>query len=332
MSRQIGILRATVTVGAAAVFVLTWSSGFLIPAVATTDVDPLTLLVWRFAPVAVVLLAVSAVTRAGRGVRAREYGIQTVIGLLAQFGYCVAVYAAVAAGIATGTVALIDAVQPLLVAVLVGPVLGLRVRGAQVAGLVVGAGGVLLVVQSQFGAGSAPPVAYLLPAIAMVCLVIGTLVQRRTAVRTGVLLTLTIHVTATAVLLVIVGALSGALVPPARPSFWIAVVLTAIFPTLGAYGLYWWLLRRIGITALQALLFLVAPATAIGGALLLGEPLTVTTLAGFALCGAGVTAVLVSEARATRAEAAAEDEQPRDPQGRTRTARPSKVTTSPSRS
>ncbi|PMC02094.1 EamA/RhaT family transporter, partial [Microbacterium sp. UMB0228] len=255
---------------------------------------------------------------------------QAVIGALAQFGYCAAVYAAVAAGIATGTVALIDAVQPLLVAVLVGPVLGLRVRGAQVAGLVIGAVGVLLVVQSQFGAGSAPLVAYLLPAAAMVCLVIGTLVQRRTAVRTGVLLTLTIHVSVTAALLLVIAALAGALVPPARPSFWIAVVLTAVFPTLGAYGLYWWLLRRVGITALQALLFLVAPATAIGGALLLGEPLTAITLGGFVLCGAGVTAVLVSEARNRGAEVEGGSAMPG--QGRTRTARPSKVTTSPSRS
>ena len=330
MSKQVGILSRVVTAGAAVAFVLTWSSGFLIPAVATADVDPLTLLVWRFTPLAVLLVILVAMSGAAKGMTARELGVQAVIGALAQFGYCAAVYAAVAAGIATGTVALIDAVQPLLVAVLVGPVLGLRVRGAQVAGLVIGAVGVLLVVQSQFGAGSAPLVAYLLPAAAMVCLVIGTLVQRRTAVRTGVLLTLTIHVSVTAVLLLVIAALAGALVPPARPSFWIAVVLTAVFPTLGAYGLYWWLLRRVGITALQALLFLVAPATAIGGALLLGEPLTAITLGGFVLCGAGVTAVLVSEARNRGAEVEGGSAMPG--QGRTRTARPSKVTTSPSRS
>ncbi len=141
MSKQIGILGRLLTVGAAVAFVLTWSSGFLIPAVATTDVDPLTLLVWRFTPLAVVLVVLVAVSGAARGMTGRELGVQALVGSLAQFGYCAAVYAAVAAGIATGTVALIDAVQPLLVAVLVGPVLGLRVRGAQVAGLVIGAVG-----------------------------------------------------------------------------------------------------------------------------------------------------------------------------------------------
>ena len=285
------------TVLAAVAFVVTWSSGFIIPAIATVDVSPITLLVWRFAPLAVVLLVIAHVSGAAKRLSARDLRTQAAIGLFAQFGYCAAVYAAVAAGIATGTVALIDAVQPLVVAVLVGPVLGLRVRGAQWAGLAVGAVGVLLVVQSQLGTSDAHPAAYLLPALAMVCLIVGTFLQRRSSVQTGVLLTLTIHVTVTAVLLVVVAAVTGSLVPPASVSFWLAVVLTAVSPTLAAYGLYWWLLRRVGITALQALLFLIAPATAVGGSILLGEPLTLVTLGGFALCGIGVATVLVGEAK-----------------------------------
>ena len=286
-----------VTVTAAVAFIVTWSSGFIIPAYATVHVSPLTLLVWRFVPLAVVLLAVLRLTGGAKGLSARDLRTQATIGLFAQFGYCVAVYGAVAAGIATGTVALIDAVQPLVVAVLVGPVLGLRVRGAQWAGLVIGAVGVLLVVRSQFGSSEAPPVAYLLPALAMVCLIIGTLLQRRSAVQTGVLVTLTIHVTVTAVLLLVIAAVTGTLIPPASASFWLAVVLTAVFPTLAAYGLYWWLLRRVGITALQALLFLIAPATSVAGSVLLGEPITIVTVAGFVLCGIGVAVALTSEAR-----------------------------------
>lgn len=299
MSKQIGVLRATVTVAASAAFVLSWSSGFLIPAFATVDESSSTLLVWRFVPLAVVLLVVALLTGAFRGVAARDLRIQAVIGVFAQFGYCLSVYGAVAAGIATGTVALIDAVQPLVVAVLAGPILGLRVRGAQWVGLAVGAIGVLLVVRSQLGSSAAPPWTYALPIVAMVCLIVGTFVQRKAAVATGVLLTLTVHVTVTAVLLLVIAALTGTLAPPASGSFWLAVALTAAFPTIAAYGLYWWLLRRVGITALQALLFLMAPATSLGGAILLSEPLTLLTGAGFLLCGIGVALVLVVEARST---------------------------------
>ena len=299
MSKQIGVLRFGITILAAAAFVATWSSGFLVPAIAT-DASPLTLLVWRFVPLAVVLIVIVLASGAARGVPRADMRRQALIGIFAQFGYCAAVYAAIAAGVATGTTALIDAVQPLVVAMLVGPLLGLRVRAAQWAGLVLGALGVLLVVRSQLGGSDAPPSAYLLPALAMACLIIGTFLQRRSAVRTGVLLTLTIHVTVTAAALLVIGALAGALIPPASVSFWIAAAFSAAFPTLAAYGLYWWLLRRVGITALNALLFLVAPATAAAGALLLGEQLTVVTVMCFGLWGVGVAVGGACESRATR--------------------------------
>jgi drug/metabolite transporter (DMT)-like permease len=121
-----------------------------------------------------------------------------------------------------------------------------------------------------------------------------------------VLVTLTVHVSVTAVLLLVLATMTGSLVPPASWLFWIAVALTAVFPTLAAYGLYWWLLRRIGITALQALLFLIAPTTSLAGSVLLGEPMTPVTVGGFALCAAGVALVLVGDARSRREDARAE--------------------------
>lgn len=303
MSKQIGVLRLAITIAASVAFVATWSSGFIIPAFATAEVSPLTLLVWRFVPLAVILIAIVLFSGVAKEVSALDLRTQAIIGFFAQFGYCLAVYGAVAVGIATGTVALIDAVQPLVVAVLVGPVLGLRVRGAQWIGLVVGAIGVLLVVRSQLGSSAASPIAYLLPAAAMICLIIGTLLQRRTSVHSGVLVTLTVHVTVTAVLLVLIAVVTGTLAPPASGSFWLAVVLTAVFPTLAAYGLYWWLMKRVGITALQALLFLIAPTTSLAGSILLGEPLTVVTVVGFVLCAAGVSLVLTGEARSRQSAA-----------------------------
>ena len=304
MSKQVGIPRTLVTALAALAFIVSWSSGFVIAAVATVDAAATTLLVWRFAPLAVVLLVITLATGAARGITRTQLRQQAVIGLLAQFGYIVFVYAAIGAGITTGTTALIDAVQPLLVATLVGPLLGLRVRGAQWVGLAVGAVGVLLVVRSQMGGAEEHPLAYALPALAMACLIVGTFVERRSRVTTPVLVILTVHVTVTSLALIAIAAGTGTLAPPATFSFWLATVISAIVPTLAAYGLFWWLLRRVGITALNALLFLVAPATALAGAVLLGEPLTPVTLAGFALCGIGVAVVLGSEARTRRADAA----------------------------
>nr|WP_236571168.1 DMT family transporter [Microbacterium hydrocarbonoxydans] len=310
MSKQIGILSRSLTVAACAVFIVTWSSGFVIPAFATVEVSPLTLLVWRFVPLCIVLLVVTLASGQLKGISMSDLRAQAIVGVFAQFGYCIAVYGAVAAGIATGTVALIDAVQPLVMAALVGPVLGLRVRGSQWAGLGIGAIGVVLVVQSQLGSSAASPLAYLLPAAAMGCLIVGTLLQRRSQVTGSVLATLTIHVTVTAVMLLVITIITGTLIPPASATFWLAVVLTALFPTVAAYGLYWWLLRRVGITALQALLFLIAPATSLAGGILLGEAVTLVTGAGFVLCGAGVAIVLLGERRADRAASTTAERDP----------------------
>jgi drug/metabolite transporter (DMT)-like permease len=291
MSKQIGI------VFAAGAFVLAWSSGFIVAKIGTEDVPVLTVLLWRFVPLAVGLAIVLLVSGRWRDVGRAQLRSQLVIGLFAQFGYVVFVYASVAVGISTGTTALIDAVQPLVIAALAGPLLHVRVPGAQWLGLGIGAVGVFLIVQSQFGASDAPPIAYALPALAMVSLITATILERRSPHRSPVLLTLTVHATATTVLLAVLALATGAAVPPGDATFWLTTLFLALVPTLSAYGLYWWLLRRIGVTVLNALLFLVAPTTAVAGALLFREPFTLLTAGGFLLSAAGVALVLVSDAR-----------------------------------
>jgi drug/metabolite transporter (DMT)-like permease len=286
-----------VLTSAAAAFVLCWSSGFIAAKVGTVETPLLTLLLWRFVPLAagltLVAVATGRVRTASRAMLARH----VVIGLCSQVGYVVPVYGAVALGVASGTTALVDAVQPLIVATIVGPLLGVRVRGVQWAGLVLGAAGVVLVVLSQAGSAEAPWWAYSLPLVAMAFLIIGTIVERRHPAPVPVSLALAVHTTAAAVVIGLLAIATGAAVPPASVEFWATTLFIAAVPTLAAYSLYWALLSRIGITALNALLFLVAPTTTLAGALLFGEPLGATTIAGFALCGAGVAAVLWSEAR-----------------------------------
>ncbi|GER23890.1 membrane protein [Zafaria cholistanensis] len=304
MNKQIGLLQTASLlqrlglVLAAAAFISAWGSGFLVAKIGTVDVPFLTLLVWRFLPLAVVLLAVSAARGDFRRLDLRGLRRQAGIGLLGQFGYCVSVYAAIALGVASGTTALIDAVQPIVVATLVGPVLGLRVRGAQWLGLAVGTVGAVMVVSSQAADVDTGVTAYLLPLLAMAFLIVGTFVDRRWPSTLPVLTTLTVHVGVTAAALLAVSLLTGTFWPPFEAGFWMAAVFAAAVPTVVGYGLYWWLLRRVGVTVLNALLFLVAPATAVAGTALFDEPLTGVTLAGFALCAAGVALVLLSEHRA----------------------------------
>jgi drug/metabolite transporter (DMT)-like permease len=280
---------------AAGAFVLCWSSGFIAAKIGTAETPVLTLLLWRFIPLSAGLVVLVLANGRARGINRRMLSRHALIGLYTQVGYVVPIYGAVAVGVTSGTTALVDAVQPLVMATLVGPLLGLRVRGVQWAGLLLGAAGVALVVASQAGSANAPPWAYLLPAIAMACLIAGTFVERRLPAPAPVSLALAVHTSVAAVVIAVLAVATGAAIPPATVEFWAMTLFLAAVPTLGAYSLYWALLSRIGITAVNALLFLVAPATAVAGAALFGEPLSPITFVGFALCAAGVAAVLSSD-------------------------------------
>src|SRR3954468_13397132 len=130
-----------------AAFVVCWSSGFVGAKLGTQDAGAMTLLMWRFLPLAAVLTAF-AVHRGGAAWRAlapRDLARQALIGLLSQSGYLLTVYYAIQLGVSSGTTALIDGTQPLIVGVLSGPLLGRAVARRQWLGLFLGVTGVVIV-------------------------------------------------------------------------------------------------------------------------------------------------------------------------------------------
>jgi drug/metabolite transporter (DMT)-like permease len=292
MSKQIGIVSRVTTIVAAVVFVLAWASGFIAAKVGTLDESMWTVLFWRYVPLAVILVAITWARGDLRAVPRRDLGRQAFVGAFSQFGYVVFVYASVAVGVTSGTTALIDAVQPLVIATLVGPLLGIRVRGMQWVGLGLGAAGVVLVVSSQLEGAASSPLAYALPLLAMLSLIAATLAERRWPTSLPVATILTVHVAVTAIGMTGVALMTGSIVIPSEPRFWITVAFTATVPALLAYALYWWLIRRIGITSLNALLFAVAPTTAVAGAIAFGEAFTWLTVVGFVVSAAAVALVI----------------------------------------
>jgi drug/metabolite transporter (DMT)-like permease len=292
MSKQVGIVSRVTTIVAAVVFVLAWASGFIAAKVGTLDESMWTVLFWRYVPLAAILVVITWARGDLRAVPRRELGRQAFVGAFSQFGYVVFVYASVAVGVTSGTTALIDAVQPLVIATLVGPLLGIRVRGMQWVGLGLGAVGVVLVVSSQLEGAASSPLAYALPLLAMLSLIAATLAERRWPTSLPVATILTVHVAVTAIGMTGVALMTGSLVIPSEPRFWMTVAFTATVPALLAYALYWWLIRRIGITSLNALLFAVAPTTAVAGAIAFGEAFTWLTVVGFVVSAAAVALVI----------------------------------------
>jgi drug/metabolite transporter (DMT)-like permease len=297
MSRPIGIPAPVVTVLLGAAFVVSWSSGFVGPVWALEEAGATTLLLWRSLPAALLLtpFLLRHLARARREGRAATTRRHVLIGLLSQATYLGGVYGALALGVNSGTTSLMDGVQPLVVAALAGPLLGVAVGPRQWGALVVGAVGVGLVVAADASAGgSAPAAAYAVPLLGMAGLVAATFLERRTPAPVPPMERLAIHTTASTVVFAVVAAAAGGAVPPATPVFWWTIAWLAAVPTLAAYGLYWWLLERNGVTTVNALLFLVPPVTTVWAAIAFGEPVTALTVAGLALA-TGATWVVVRD-------------------------------------
>ncbi|WP_245633544.1 DMT family transporter [Amycolatopsis jejuensis] len=262
----------------AALFVVCWSSGFIGAKLGAADAAVPTVLMWRFVPLALLL---TPFLRRG-STSYREFGRHVLIGLLSQAGYLLTVYWAIGEGVSTGTTALIDGVQPLVAAALAGPLLGATATGRQWGGLALGLAGVAMVSWSDAGS-QAPAWAYLIPFGGMLGLVASTVLERRASIPVPPLRALAIHCLTSAVVFTILAVATGTAAPPASGRFWLALAWLIVLATFGGYGLYWLLVDRIGVTAVNSLMFLIAPVTSVWGAALFDEPFTVLTGAGLAL-------------------------------------------------
>ncbi|CAM5726268.1 Membrane protein OS=Streptomyces fumanus OX=67302 GN=GCM10018772_53590 PE=4 SV=1 [Streptomyces fumanus] len=277
-----------------AAFVLCWSSGFIGAKLGSGTAAASTLLMWRFLPVAAVLAAVAVLAprTVWRGPAPRDLVRQAAIGALSQSGYLLSVYYAIQLGVSSGTTALIDGVQPLVAGALAGPLLRQYVTRRQWAGLLLGLAGTATVTLADAGAAEmdVPGWAYLLPFLGMLSLVAATFLEGRSPAPAAPRAALTVHCATSAVLFTALALATGTAAPPATPSFWLATAWLTVLPTFGGYGLYWLILRRDGVTEVNTLMFLMAPVTAVWGALMFGEHFGPWTALGLA---AGLLAVVI---------------------------------------
>ncbi|WP_328878997.1 DMT family transporter [Streptomyces sp. NBC_00299] len=274
-------------------FVLSWSSGFIGAKLGAGSASAVTILMWRFLPLAVILVVVAAVLgRASwRGLTGRDLARQAVIGTLSQSGYLLTVYYAIQLGVSSGTTALIDGVQPLVAGALAGPLLRQYVSRRQWLGLFLGVSGVVIVTMADATAATGVAAwAYLVPFLGMLSLVAATFLESRSRTPVPPSVALTVHCGTSAVLFTAFALSTGAAAPPAEAGFWAAIGWLVVLSTFGGYGLYWMILRRSGVTKVNTLMFLMAPVTAVWGAFMFGEPFGAQTAIGLVV---GLVAVVI---------------------------------------
>ncbi|WP_240476721.1 DMT family transporter [Geminicoccus roseus] len=266
-----------------------WSTGFIGMKYAAPYAEPLTFLAWRFAIVALVMLAVALATRAPWPSSWRQAGHVALAGIFLQAIYLAGVYESLVHGLSAGTTSLIASMQPVLVAAVAGPLLAEPLSRRQWLGIALGVAGVVMVVAGSLAPGSAAGIGYALAGLLGITL--GTLWQKRFCptldLRTGSV----IQFGASA----IVSIAAAWLLEDGRMGWngevvfalaWLVIVLS-----LGAISLLFTMIRDGQVSRVSALFFLVPPVTALLAWLLFGEALEAGDLAGMAVAAAGVALV-----------------------------------------
>ena len=274
-----------------AVFVLLWSTGFIVAKYASPHAPPLVFLLWRYAAVVVVLLPIIAVTRAPWPRNAATWLHVAVVGVLLQATYLGGVWWAIAEGMPAGASALVVGLQPLLTAILAG-VIGERASARQWAGLALGFAGVALVLSDRLtlqGVGPAPLAVNLL---ALAGITAGTLYQKRFGVGVDLRTGSAIQFGASFLVTAPFALAGGSRQVDFTAEFWLALAWSVLVLSLAAMALLLTMIRRGRATEVASLMYLTPPATALLAWALFGEALGLRAWAGVLVAMIGVAMVV----------------------------------------
>jgi drug/metabolite transporter (DMT)-like permease len=284
------------------VFVLIWSTGFVVARFGMPHSPPFKFLVMRYA---LSLACFGAWVAAARVAwpRGRVQWLHLgVVGMLVHAGYLGGVWAAVKAGIGAGTVALLVGLQPVLTAVWMTATSGAngvdkaRVSHTQWLGLALGLAGLTLVVWHKLGGGEVTHANLALAIFALLSITTGTLYQKRFVAACDVRSASAIQLAAALIV-----SLPLALVET-EPVVWHAQMIGAmawsvLALTLGGSSLLYLLIQRGAATEVTSLMYLVPPCTAILAWLLFNEVFTWSMALGMLLTATGVALVVRSPSR-----------------------------------
>ncbi len=287
-----------VTLGAPALFVFLWSTGFISAKLGLPHVEPMTFLALRFSVVALGFLGLALWLRL-RWPTPRAMLHQMVVGLLLHAVYLGGVFAAIDQGVEAGAAALIVGLQPLLVASVAAPLLGESVGWRQWLGLGLGILGVFLVVWEKLGDGMGTAIGIVFATAALIGITLGTLYQKRFAQGVDIRVGNVFQFTAAALATGFAALAFETRVIDWQPAFVTALLWSIVVLSFGAVSLLLWLIAQGAASRVSSLFFLVPPTTALMAWLLFDERLPPLAMVGMVVAVLGVALVNLPAARAS---------------------------------
>lgn len=272
-------------------FIMMWSSGYVVGKMALPFVGPYTLIFIRFASAALILLAVALSTGAPWPRTRAQFGHLMVVGLLIQALQFAGLYMGLGLGVSAGVAALIVGTMPVFTALGATRFLNEKVSRVEWMGLVGGLFGVALVVYEQLAStATASLSAYLCVVLALVGITAGTLYQKKYCfamdLRTGGFIQLS---TAAIVTFFLAQQLEGLAVQWTATMIFSASWL-ALVNSIGAISILFILVRKGEASRVAGLFHLIPAVTALMGFVFLGETFSAINALGFLITALAVYA------------------------------------------
>lgn len=279
-----------IALAASVLFVLIWSTGFIVARAMVPHGAPELILACRLALTTIILAGAGLVARQAFP-RGRRLRLHLLAGAMLHGVYLTVSWWAVHNGMPAGIMSLLGSLQPLMVAVISVAFLGERLLTRAWIGLgmaMFGVGCVLMPAIERSGAGGIS----LLPAVAGMLAVLsmagGTLIQRGSIAGDGIFVSGAVQNAGGALVALCATLIVGEYRWDGAPLLWIGLGWSVLGLSCAGLSLLVWLVRHQGPTRMSMLLLLVPPLAAIEAWLLFGERLGPVQLIGFALALCGV--------------------------------------------
>lgn len=278
---------------APAIFVLLWSTGWIVAKYASLHAGPFTFLMMRYGISALAFVVVCSATGA-RWPRDWSSVFRAIYsGIFLHGIYLAGLWWAIAEGVPAGISGIIAALQPLMTAMAAPLLVGERLQPIQKAGLLLGFVGIAIAISPKLltmDAGNLwqSLVPLIVNLLAMVSVTYGTLYQKR-YLQTGDLRTIaTLQYVGALIVTVPLAFMFEGLRFDGTQTAILSLLWSVFGLSMGAVGLLLYLIRRGQVSRAASLIYLMPPAVAIEAAIAFGEPLTLPIIVGTVVVVAGV--------------------------------------------
>jgi drug/metabolite transporter (DMT)-like permease len=271
------------------VFILIWSSGFIVSRFGMPYSEPMTYLSLRFLGVCLLMVPLIFWKKIPWPSFSQTVHI-AIAGCLIQFGYLGGVWTSVKADMPAGLSSLIVGLQPVLTAV-IAYFLAERLSKIQWLGMVLGLVGVLLVLYAKLHTNGVTPFNILLNVLALFCITLGTIYQKKYCSNFDLRMGSFIQFMTSAIL-----SSACALMFETREITWShemigSLVWAILCISIGAMSLWFLLIRSGNATQVSSLMYLTPATTAFFAWIFFREPLTPFIIFGTLVTTLGVLLV-----------------------------------------